>query len=110
MNTVVHSAQEPDAANTWHKEHPLERRTVRGGITAPSVSLLSRGSLSICAASRVENALDYEKTTKDRDKKTKQRLYLREEVRAEFGEIVGESPALKTALNLVSVVVRIRAC
>jgi formate hydrogenlyase transcriptional activator len=52
----------------------------------------------------VENALDYEKAIKDKDKETKQRLYLEEEIRAEFGEIVGESPALKTALNLVAVV------
>jgi formate hydrogenlyase transcriptional activator len=52
----------------------------------------------------VENALEYEKATKDRDRETKQRLYLEEEIRAEFGEIVGESPALKTALSLVSVV------
>jgi formate hydrogenlyase transcriptional activator len=52
----------------------------------------------------VENALDYEKAIKDRDKETKQRIYLEEEIRAEFGEIVGDSPALKTALNLVSVV------
>jgi formate hydrogenlyase transcriptional activator len=52
----------------------------------------------------VENALEYEKATKDRDKETRQRLYLEEEIRAEFGEIVGESPALKTALSLVSVV------
>ena len=52
----------------------------------------------------VENALEYEKATKDRDKETKQRLYLEGEIRAEFGEIVGESPALKTALSLVSVV------
>jgi formate hydrogenlyase transcriptional activator len=52
----------------------------------------------------VENALEYEKAIKDRDKETKQRLYLEEEIRAEFGEIIGESPALKTALDLVSVV------
>jgi formate hydrogenlyase transcriptional activator len=52
----------------------------------------------------VENTLEYEKATKDRDKETKQRVYLEEEIRAEFGEIVGESPALKTALDLVSVV------
>jgi len=106
MNTVVHNAQEPDAANSWYKEHALERRTVLGGITGPSVCVLSQGSLSIFASSQVENALDYEKTIKDRDKETKQRLYpyLKEGVCAEFGEIVGESPALKTALNLVSVV------
>jgi formate hydrogenlyase transcriptional activator len=52
----------------------------------------------------VENALDYETAVKDRDKETKRRRYLEEEIRAEVGEIVGESPALKTALSLVSVV------
>jgi formate hydrogenlyase transcriptional activator len=52
----------------------------------------------------VENALEYEKAIKDRDDETKQKLYLEEEVRAEFGKIVGESPALKTALDLVSLV------
>jgi formate hydrogenlyase transcriptional activator len=52
----------------------------------------------------VENTLEYEKATKDRDKEAKQRLYLEEEIRAQVGEIVGESPALKTALSLVSVV------
>src|SRR5215469_8241493 len=52
----------------------------------------------------VENALDYEKAIKDRDKETKQRRYLEEEIRSEFTEIVGESQALKTALSLVSVV------
>jgi formate hydrogenlyase transcriptional activator len=52
----------------------------------------------------VENALEYEKAIKDRDKETKQRIYFEEEIRAEFGDIVGASPALKTALDLVSVV------
>jgi len=52
----------------------------------------------------VENTLDYEKATRDRDKETKQRRYLEEEIRAEFGEIIGESPTLKTALSMVSVV------
>jgi len=37
-------------------------------------------------------------------KGTEQNLYLTETIRAELGEIVGESPALKNALNLVSVV------
>ncbi|MBB6143196.1 formate hydrogenlyase transcriptional activator [Silvibacterium bohemicum] len=55
-------------------------------------------------ATAVENTLEYEKATKDRDKETKQRLYLEEEIRAEFGEIVGESSALNSALHLVSVV------
>jgi formate hydrogenlyase transcriptional activator len=48
--------------------------------------------------------LDYEKAIKDRDKETKQRLYLEEEIRGDFDEIVGESAALKSALNLVSIV------
>lgn len=52
----------------------------------------------------VENALEYEKAIKDRDKETRQRLYLEEEIRAEFGEIVGDSPALKSTLELVSIV------
>jgi formate hydrogenlyase transcriptional activator len=52
----------------------------------------------------VENALDFEKAIKDRDKETRRRLYLEEELRGEFGAIVGDSPALKGALHLVSVV------
>ncbi len=52
----------------------------------------------------VENTLEYEKATKDRDKETKQRLYLEEEIRAQCGAIVGDSVALKAALRLVSVV------
>jgi formate hydrogenlyase transcriptional activator len=38
------------------------------------------------------------------NKETKQRLYLEEGIRPKFGEIVGESLALKTALDLVSIV------
>jgi len=52
----------------------------------------------------VENALDYERAIKDRDREAKQRLYLEEEIRAHTGAIVGESPDLKGALHLVSVV------
>ena len=66
------------------------------------VTLLEQVARQIAIA--VENTLEYEKATKDRDKETKQRLYLEEELRAEFGAIVGDSPALKTALHLVSVV------
>jgi formate hydrogenlyase transcriptional activator len=66
------------------------------------VILLEQVACQVAIA--VENTLEYEKATKDRDKETKQRLYLEEEIRAEFGEIVGESPALKTALSLASVV------
>jgi formate hydrogenlyase transcriptional activator len=66
------------------------------------VILLEQVACQVAIA--VENTLEYEKATKDRDKETKQRLYLEEEIRAGLGEIVGESSALKTALSLVSVV------
>jgi formate hydrogenlyase transcriptional activator len=66
------------------------------------VILLEQVACQIAIA--VENTLEYEKATKDRDKEAKQRVYLEEEIRAEFGAIVGESPALKTALHLVSIV------
>lgn len=52
----------------------------------------------------VENALDYEKAIRDRDKETEQRLYLEGEIRSQLGAIVGDSSALKTALELASVV------
>ena len=59
----------------------------------------------------VENALDYETAIRDRDKETRQRRYLEEEIRAEFGEIVGESAALKTALSWSRLLrLRIPAC
>jgi len=66
------------------------------------VILLEQVACQIAIA--VENTLEYEKATKDRDKETKQRIYFEEEIRSEFREIVGESQALKTALSLVSVV------
>ena len=66
------------------------------------VKFLEQVSRQVAIA--VENALDYETAIKDRDQETKQRRYLEEEIRAEFSEIVGESPALKTALSMVSVV------
>jgi formate hydrogenlyase transcriptional activator len=66
------------------------------------VILLEQVACQVAIA--VENTLEYEQATKDRDKETKQRRYLEEEIRAELGEIVGDSPALKTALSMVSVV------
>ena len=90
----------------------LSRSGVIGVLTALNRSerVFSRDDMAFLkqvarqVAIAVENALDYEKAIRDRDKETKQRLYLEEEIRGEFGEIVGQSPALKTALNLVSVV------
>jgi formate hydrogenlyase transcriptional activator len=66
------------------------------------VVLLEQVACQVAIA--VENTLEYEQATKERDKETKQRRYLEEEIRAGLGEIVGESPALKTALSMVSVV------
>jgi formate hydrogenlyase transcriptional activator len=72
------------------------------GFDAADVEFLEQVSRQVAIA--VENALDYETAIKDRDQETQQRIYLEEEIRAEFREIVGESAALKTALSLVSVV------
>jgi formate hydrogenlyase transcriptional activator len=52
----------------------------------------------------VENALDYERATDEKNRETERRVYLEEEIRAEFGAIVGDSTALKATLDLVSVV------
>jgi formate hydrogenlyase transcriptional activator len=90
----------------------IGRKGVIGVLTAFSRSerafsqdefaFLEQVALQVAIA--VENALDFEKATEDRVSETKRRLYLEEEVRAEFGSIVGDSPALNTALHLVSVV------
>jgi formate hydrogenlyase transcriptional activator len=66
------------------------------------VTLLEQVARQVAVA--LENTLEYEKATRDRDNETKQRRYLEEEIRTGLGEIVGESPALKTTLSLVSVV------
>jgi formate hydrogenlyase transcriptional activator len=52
----------------------------------------------------IERHLNEEALKHDRDKEAKRRRYLEEEIRAEFGTIVGESRALKGSLNLASVV------
>src|SRR6202789_1789402 len=65
-------------------------------------AFLKQVALQVAIA--VENALDFEEATEDRASETKRRLYLEEEVRAEFGAIVGDSPALNSSLHLVSVV------
>jgi formate hydrogenlyase transcriptional activator len=52
----------------------------------------------------VEDVLEYDRVIWDRDEEAKQGLGLEEEIRAGFEEIVGSSPALKNALDLVSLV------
>jgi formate hydrogenlyase transcriptional activator len=66
------------------------------------VSFLEQVARQVAIA--LENALEYENAIRDRDKETTQRLYLEQEIRAQCGAIVGESRALKAALQLVSVV------
>jgi formate hydrogenlyase transcriptional activator len=73
-----------------------------GGLSSHDVAFLQQVATQVAIA--VENALEYEKVLKDRDREVKQRRYLEEELRGEFRDIVGESTALRTALNLVSVV------
>jgi formate hydrogenlyase transcriptional activator len=72
------------------------------GFPEDDIRFLEQVSRQVAIA--VENALDYGTAVKEKDKESKQRRYLEEEIRAEFREIVGESPALKTALSQVSVV------
>jgi formate hydrogenlyase transcriptional activator len=79
----------------------LSRRSDHG-FEKDDLILLEQVASQVAIA--VENTLEYEKATKERDKETKQRLYLEEEIRAQCGAIVGESPALKAVLQLVSVV------
>jgi formate hydrogenlyase transcriptional activator len=52
----------------------------------------------------IERHRNEEALRREHDKETKQRRYLEDEIRAEFGHIVGQSPTLKTALSLVAVV------
>jgi formate hydrogenlyase transcriptional activator len=78
------------------------RKRSENGFESEDVEFLEQVSRQVAVA--VENALDYETAVKDRDKEARQRIYLEEEIRAEFREIVGESRELKTALSLVSVV------
>ncbi|HEV8621032.1 MAG TPA: sigma 54-interacting transcriptional regulator, partial [Nitrospiraceae bacterium] len=54
----------------------------------------------------VENALAYQEIAKLKDKLSKEKLYLEDEIRTEFNfeEIVGDSPALKQVLKQVEIV------
>ena len=52
----------------------------------------------------IERHLNDEALKREHEKEAKRRRYLEEELRAEFGTIVGDSRALKASLNLVSVV------
>src|ERR1700722_5927894 len=68
------------------------------------VDFLSRASGQIAIA--IENALVYREISELKDKLAQEKLYLEEEIRAEmdFERIVGGSPAIKHALQLVETV------
>jgi formate hydrogenlyase transcriptional activator len=75
---------------------------VESAFSAEEFAFLDQVSREVAIA--VENALDFGTAVEERVHEKKQRIYLEEEIRADFGEIIGESPALKDALHLVSVV------
>lgn len=54
----------------------------------------------------VENALSYQEITELKDKLAKEKLYLEDEIRSEYGfeEIIGDSAALKQVLKQVEIV------
>ena len=52
----------------------------------------------------VDNALAYEEIARLRDKVTKEKLYLEEEIKSEYEDIVGESRSLKRVLKQVETV------
>jgi formate hydrogenlyase transcriptional activator len=52
----------------------------------------------------IERHLNEERLRREHEKETKRRAYFEEEVRSEFGEIIGDSAALNETLNLASVV------
>ncbi len=79
-------------------------RTNETPFSPEDVDFLSRASGQIAIA--VENALAYREISELKDKLAQEKLYLEEEIRSEmdFERIVGGSPALKHALQLVETV------
>ncbi len=79
-------------------------RTTESSFSPEDVDFLSQAAGQIAIA--VENALAYQEISELKDKLAQEKLYLEEEIRSEmnFGQIVGTSPALKHALQLVETV------
>jgi formate hydrogenlyase transcriptional activator len=79
-------------------------RTTETPFTPEDVDLLTRASGQIAIA--IENALAYHEISELKDKLAQEKLYLEEEIRSEmnFGNIIGNSPALKHVLELVETV------
>ena len=79
-------------------------RTTETPFTSEDVDFLSRASGQIAIA--IENAQAYQEISQLKDKLAQEKLYLEEEIRAEMGfeRIIGNSAALKHALQLVETV------
>jgi len=80
------------------------RTTTEEAFTPEDVGFLSQASGQIAIA--VENALAYREISELKDKLAQEKLYLEDEIRSEmnFDQIVGNSPALRHALELVQTV------
>ena len=72
--------------------------------TGAEVELLSRVSQQVAIA--VENSMAYRQIAELKEKLNSEKLYLEEEIRTtyNFGEIIGESPKLKQALQQIEIV------
>jgi len=79
-------------------------RTTRTPFSPEDVDFLNRASGQIAIA--VENALAYREISELKDKLAQEKVYLEEEFRSEMGfeQIIGNSAALKHALQLVETV------
>ena len=79
-------------------------RATEDSFPPEDVAFLTQVSGQIAIA--VENALAYREISELRDKLAQEKLYLEEEIRSEmnFDQIVGNSPALRQALELVETV------
>jgi formate hydrogenlyase transcriptional activator len=72
--------------------------------TAEDVELLGQVSQQIAIA--IENGLAYRQIAELKEQLSKEKLYLEDEIRTNynFGEIIGESPALRSVLHQIEIV------
>jgi formate hydrogenlyase transcriptional activator len=79
-------------------------RTTHISFTSEDVDFLKEASGQIAIA--IENCLAYREVSKLKERLSQEKLYLEQEIRGEmdFGQIVGNSPALKRVLQLVETV------
>jgi formate hydrogenlyase transcriptional activator len=79
-------------------------RTTDNSFTPEDVDFLREASGQIAIA--IENCLAYREVSKLKERLSQEKLYLEQEIRGEmdFGQIVGNTPALKRVLQLVETV------